>query len=826
MDDSCAVCAETLEWVAYGPCGHREVCSTCIIRLRFICDDQCCCICKSESTVIFVTKALGDYTRMINDFSVLPPNPIEGQVGQYWFHEGAQAYFDDVDHFKIIKAMCRLSCNVCEKKNGPRNGESRISGDFSSIELLKIHLFHQHNLFMCSLCLEGRKIFMSEQKLYNRTQLNQHIKTGDSVVDGSESERGGFTGHPACEFCLNPFYGDNELYLHMSTEHFTCHICRRQHPGKYEYYDDYDDLETHFRQRHCLCEDEACLAKKFIVFTSESEMKRHVAMEHKGSMSRSNRNAALQIPISFRYPQPSEQDRRGRRHRTGSNSADFQLSMAIQDSLETSNTLRSCNVPSTGQTSSSVNPYEPLAGIDSEPASRSFRMSGQNSTTTSTVLEESSFPPLPAAPSSSKRGLKKAAGRLSANTMAARLRNNNSVKVLSSSRASSAASSRNTSSVSISCPSKPVLGSGISSSSSSASSSAIKPGNSNEYSLSSRASSIRLRPSAANNLVLPLNLASSSRIQSSTNRVGHSSSALNLESSETVDRSISDSRLDKTTKSSQQLLTVENIGSANKALVEKVRAALDFEDDKFAAFKLISVEYRQDQIGTGEYLAYVHQFGLEHLVLELAILCPDAQKRRELVEIYNTRNKCNGSSLRISNGGLDSTKSSKKGKEKCECNHSSENAPAESLNRKVMNLQLNHKSSVNEMKVSDSDSHRSAVKGKSKVVLAEEEADRFQSLELRNGDDAQSTTLKKSVLPGVSGNKPRKKVPKFVRNRIGDTSATALSESSNADADAGSDEKGKSHWKKDPPEVMPIHGVWRNGGGRRLVVLTERDGRK
>lgn len=56
MDDSCAVCADTLEWVAYGSCGHRDVCSTCVARLRFICGDRRCCICKSESAVVFVTK--------------------------------------------------------------------------------------------------------------------------------------------------------------------------------------------------------------------------------------------------------------------------------------------------------------------------------------------------------------------------------------------------------------------------------------------------------------------------------------------------------------------------------------------------------------------------------------------------------------------------------------------------------------------------------------------------------------------------------------------------------------------------------------------------
>ena len=30
MDDSCAVCADALEFVAYEACGHKEVCSTCV----------------------------------------------------------------------------------------------------------------------------------------------------------------------------------------------------------------------------------------------------------------------------------------------------------------------------------------------------------------------------------------------------------------------------------------------------------------------------------------------------------------------------------------------------------------------------------------------------------------------------------------------------------------------------------------------------------------------------------------------------------------------------------------------------------------------------
>jgi hypothetical protein len=81
----------------------------------------------------------------------------------------------------------------------------------------------------------------------------------------------------------------------------------RQHPGQYEYFNNYDYLEVdyilfahflvtcfllyvmvtlsflinirdfmsqiHFRQEHYLCEDEACLARKFIVFATEFELK-------------------------------------------------------------------------------------------------------------------------------------------------------------------------------------------------------------------------------------------------------------------------------------------------------------------------------------------------------------------------------------------------------------------------------------------------------------------------------------------------------------------------------------------------------------------------
>lgn len=114
---------------------------------------------NSQSLLAFATcQALGSLTRVINDFSVLPVDAKDGKVGSYWFHEDTQAYFDDFDAYKIIKAMCRLSCNVCDKLEAVGNKKSKKRGKFKSVEQLKDHFSRQHELFFCNLCLEYKKV--------------------------------------------------------------------------------------------------------------------------------------------------------------------------------------------------------------------------------------------------------------------------------------------------------------------------------------------------------------------------------------------------------------------------------------------------------------------------------------------------------------------------------------------------------------------------------------------------------------------------------------------------------------------------------------------
>jgi len=85
----------------------------------------------------------------------------------------------------------------------------------------------------------------------------------------------------------------------------------------------------------------------------------------------------------------------------------------------------------------------------------------------------------------------------------------------------------------------------------------------------------------------------------------------------------------------QVIKTVEDVQTANKSLVERIRIGLESDDDKFADFKGISGKYRQGLIDTATYLSYVQQFGLSHLTIELASLCPDPLKQKELIDTYN-----------------------------------------------------------------------------------------------------------------------------------------------------------------------------------------------
>eukprot|EP00897_Mesotaenium_endlicherianum_P000552 jgi/Mesen1/10498/ME000083S10009 len=674
MEECCAVCAEPLEWVAYGVCNHKEVCSTCITRLRMVMDDKRCCICKQECPAVFVTKALGDYTRTETDFASLPSRVIRPGIsnGDLWYDSTIVAYFDDEDHYKTTRAMCRLACSICDmgtgevSANGTKGGPVRPGFTFRAVDALKHHLRGVHKLSMCDLCLEGRKVFVSEQKLYDKEQLKQHCAEGNSEADGTDEERGGFKGHPSCHFCKRRFYGDNELYQHMSRDHFTCFICQRARPGSYEYFKNYDDLENHFRRDHYLCEDQQCLEKKFTVFPTEIELKRHSAQVHAGNMSRAERNRALQIPatqlFSFRRAGHESEDggsfghgssgrggggggRRGRQAhgpsvrvvphpdtveasiRARVESADMEF--AIRESAALAATRDEYRPPSSRPSSdgpSGAGPsgigssggaagasggvgseaaFPPLGGGDESvaggPGGGYREASGGGGNWRSPVLAEGAFPPLPGATKSAKKRAK-AKAHVPGSSMASLLgggggATGGGLRVL---HASGLESPGGTSAAQRARPthggSRPSV------------SSVSGPGPPPPEAVQ--------RPSCGAASGYPA-----------------SGSSLDSSAASGSDRATGGGGVSGILPNTS-IGTLEELRAANKVLIERIRQGLKGNEQQYAEFKDVSGRFRRGEMSSQAYHGHVVRLGLSYVVPELARLCPDPDKQRELLEAH------------------------------------------------------------------------------------------------------------------------------------------------------------------------------------------------
>ncbi|KAM0839988.1 hypothetical protein ACQ4PT_059957 [Festuca glaucescens] len=103
---------ERLRWVAVGPCGHREVCSKCTVRIRSVDGNRLCCICRTPCPAVVVTRRTrtgGDGKLVYNDkvsSLTLAADDDEGPVGNYWYHKASAAYFDDERQYSEAQRAC------------------------------------------------------------------------------------------------------------------------------------------------------------------------------------------------------------------------------------------------------------------------------------------------------------------------------------------------------------------------------------------------------------------------------------------------------------------------------------------------------------------------------------------------------------------------------------------------------------------------------------------------------------------------------------------------------------------------------------------------
>ncbi|GAX74773.1 hypothetical protein CEUSTIGMA_g2220.t1 [Chlamydomonas eustigma] len=288
--DCCLVCADPLEWAGVGSCGHKELCSRCVARMRFILKDKKCVLCKQENSLIYFTRFVGDYTVRFPDS--LPAMQDGAKKGDLRYCAAVDGYFDDEKHYQEIKSLCGYTHPVlADEASAPK---------FTNQRDMKRYIETTYKMNFCDICMTSRKVFLCEQLLYNKVQLDRHNRQGDETGPLAESN---FKGHPLCKFCRQRFYDSQELWRHMESAHEHCFLCRRSSPDKYVYYRHYKELEDHFRDDHHLCPHPNCMEKKFVVFQSEQELKRHFAAEHGDElkMSRAQRREALAVPVQLQY---------------------------------------------------------------------------------------------------------------------------------------------------------------------------------------------------------------------------------------------------------------------------------------------------------------------------------------------------------------------------------------------------------------------------------------------------------------------------------------------------------------------------------------------
>ncbi|GFR43781.1 hypothetical protein Agub_g4897 [Astrephomene gubernaculifera] len=292
-DDVCLVCADPLEFTAFGSCGHKEVCSRCVARMRFVLKDKGCVFCRQENAQVYFTRFMGDFTARLapEDFDGLQARANRREL---FAMPEINGFFDDEKHYQEISALCGFTHPVLEA------GSGKGAPKFNNFKAMKRHIETTLNQFFCDVCVTGRKVFVSEQLLYTRDGLRRHQDAGDESGPLAES---GFKGHPPCKFCRTRFYDSNELYRHMEGSHEHCFLCRRNAPDKYVYYRHYKELEDHFTKDHFPCPHPECLERKFVVFSTDYELKAHFAAEHGDQlkMSAAQRRQALTIPMQLQY---------------------------------------------------------------------------------------------------------------------------------------------------------------------------------------------------------------------------------------------------------------------------------------------------------------------------------------------------------------------------------------------------------------------------------------------------------------------------------------------------------------------------------------------
>ncbi|XP_076648601.1 E3 ubiquitin-protein ligase ZNF598 [Halictus rubicundus] len=262
--NTCVVCYKNVDIYSIGMCEH-PVCYECSTRMRVLCCQNECPICRQDLPKVVFTKEIKPFCNLRKG------NLVDTRYNIYFDSPNIQSKFND---------LLANSCNICKEKP-----------TFNNFNNLKDHMRQRHELHYCDLCVDNLKIFSQERRCYTRPDLAQHRRKGD-IDDKSHK------GHPLCEFCDQRYMDNDELFRHLRRDHLYCHFCDTD--GLHQYYSSYDYLREHFRQEHYLCEEGMCSEEKFTsVFRTDIDLKAHKANVHSKQLSKAAAKQARTLELEF-----------------------------------------------------------------------------------------------------------------------------------------------------------------------------------------------------------------------------------------------------------------------------------------------------------------------------------------------------------------------------------------------------------------------------------------------------------------------------------------------------------------------------------------------
>lgn len=238
----CDLCTETCTFFCITVCGHKSICTLCWYRLRSILYKNSCPVCRQDCTHVFVTT---DPSLTYEDIY----KTMWGESFRGFKHDDlSHMDFADTSELQRLQNFRKPTCKICrlESKN---------------FKHLKDHLLTFHNLRICDQCSQNNKLFSSEQELYTEDDYKIHK----------------ITLHVQCDLCFTYYYDQRELLLHIKSSHFFCELCAVEKRTAFSHY---EDLESHYRQAHYLCEIEVCREEMHVVFMTYDDLKDHYRCNH------------------------------------------------------------------------------------------------------------------------------------------------------------------------------------------------------------------------------------------------------------------------------------------------------------------------------------------------------------------------------------------------------------------------------------------------------------------------------------------------------------------------------------------------------------------